>query len=95
MSSLISAILGVFGYIIIGFIIKKLNFISKNLEYKYNFISFNILLPIALISNFWKIQFPEILIYQILISFFGAGIIIFMIGFFFSKKFFYRFYIIL
>ncbi len=88
MNSLFYAVIGVFGYIIIGYFIKKLNIIPHLIEKKFNLISFNILLPIALITNFWKIEFPEILVYQFLISFFGAGIIIFIIGFFFSKHFY-------
>ena len=88
MSSLFSTIFGVFGYIILGFIIKKINIIPNEIIKRFNFICFNILLPIALINNFWKIKFPEITIFQLLLSFFGAGIIIFIIGFFFSKKIF-------
>ena len=88
MSSLFSTIIGVFGYIIAGFVIKKFNFVPEKIEEKYHFVCFNIFLPLALISNFWKFEFPEILIYQLLISFFGAGIMIFAIGFFFSKIFY-------
>ena len=88
MSSLFSSVIGVFGYIFIGYLIKKLHLIPKKIEKKYNLISFNFLLPIALITNFWKIKFPEIIVYQLLISFFGAGIIIFLIGFFLSKYFY-------
>ena len=88
MNNLFFAVIGVFGYIIIGYFIKKLNIIPNLIEKNFNLISFNILLPIALITNFWKIEFPEILVYQLLISFFGAGIIIFIIGFFFSKHFY-------
>ncbi len=88
MSSLFSTIIGVFGYIIAGFVIKKFNFVPEKIEKKYHFVCFNIFLPLALISNFWKFEFPEILIYQLLISFFGAGIVIFTIGFFFSKIFY-------
>lgn len=88
MSSLFFTIIGVFGYIIAGFVIKKFNFVSEKIEEKYHFVCFNIFLPLALISNFWKFEFPEILIYQLLISFFGAGILIFTIGFFFSKIFY-------
>ena len=89
MTSLFSTVLGVFGYIILGFIFNKTNFITSKFLKKFNFISFNILLPIALISNFWKIKFPEILLIQLLLDFFGAGLIIFLIGFFFSNKFFH------
>ncbi len=88
MNSLFYAVIGVFGYIIIGYFIKKLSIIPNFIEKNFNLISFNILLPIALVTNFWKIEFPEILVYQLLISFFGSGIIIFIIGFFFSKIFY-------
>jgi len=88
MSSLYSTIFGVFGYIILGFILKKINIIPDYITNKFNFICFNILLPIALISNFWRIKFPEIILFELLLVFFGSGIIIFIIGFFFSKKIF-------
>ena len=83
MSSLYSTIFGVFGYIILGFILKKINIIPDYITNKFNFICFNILLPIALISNFWRIKFPEIILFELLLVFFGSGIIIFIIGFFF------------
>ena len=86
MISLFYTVSGVFGYILLGYIIRKLNFFSNKIIKIFDFISFNILLPIALIVNFWTIKFPEILIYQILIAFFGSGIIIFIIGFYLSKK---------
>jgi len=86
MNSLITAIFGVFGYIIIGYIIGKLNFFPKRVIKIFDKISFNILLPLALVTNFWLIKFPEIIIYKLLIAFFGAGIIIFIIGFFLSRK---------
>ena len=88
MNSLITVIISVFGYIIIGYIIGKSNFISKKYLKTFDQISFNILLPLALISNFWLIKFPEMIIYKLLISFFGAGILIFIICFFIGKKIF-------
>ena len=89
MTSLLTIIFGVFGYIFLGFLVKKTNFISDKMSRFYNFTSFNILLPIALITSFWNITFPRLIIYEIIITFFGAGIIIFIIGFFISRKFFY------
>ena len=87
MTSLISTIIGVFGYIFIGFVIKKINIIPKQFFKIFNYVSFNVLLPFALITNFWKISFPNLIMYQLLLAFFGAGIIIFLLGFFYSKKF--------
>ena len=87
MSSLYSTIFSVFGYIILGFILKIINIIPDYITNKFNFICFNILLPIALISNFWRIKFPEIILFELLLVFFGSGIIIFIIGFFLVRKF--------
>jgi hypothetical protein len=87
MTSLLSTIIGVFGYILIGFIIKKINIIPSQFSKIYNYVSFNVFLPLALITNFWTITFPELIVHQLILAFFGAGIIIFLIGFFFSKKF--------
>ena len=87
MTSLLSTIIGVFGYILIGFVIKKINIIPDQFSKIYNYVSFNVLLPLALITNFWTITFPELIVHQLILAFFGAGIIIFLIGFFFSKKF--------
>ena len=89
MTSLFTTIFSVFGYIFLGFLIIKTNFISDKIFKLYNFISFNLLLPIALITNFWNITFPQFIIYELIIVFFGAGIIVFIIGFFISKNFFY------
>ena len=88
MNSLITTIIGVFGYIIIGYVIRKLNFLPIKIINIFDFTSFNILLPLALVVNFWLINFPEIIIYKLLITFFGAGIIVFIIGFLSSKKLF-------
>jgi len=87
MNSLFSTIIGVFGYIFIGFVIKKINIIPDKFSKIYNYVSFNVLLPLALITNFWTITFPELIVHQLILAFIGAGIIIFLIGFFFSKKF--------
>ena len=89
MTSLLATIFGVFGYIFLGFLIKKINIISNKIFISYNFISFNLLLPIALINNFWNITFPQLIIHELIITFFGSGIIIFIIGFFISRNFFY------
>ena len=59
MISLLTIIFTVFGYIFFGFILKKTNIISNDIFKFYNFISFNILLPIMLITNFWNISFPK------------------------------------
>jgi len=88
MSSLFSSFLGVFVYILIGYILKKINIISNKIENITNVISFNILLPVALITNFWLITFPNIFITKLLISFFGAGILIFIIAYLIGKNFF-------
>ena len=88
MTNLLSAIISVFSYILIGFLIKKTNLFSNKICKYYNFISFNILLPITLITNFWTIKFNLVIINELLLTFFGAGIIVFIIGFFISKKFF-------
>ena len=87
MTSLLTTVFGVFGYILVGFVIKKINIIPDQFSKIYNYVSFNALLPLALITNFWTIKFPELIVHQLILAFFGAGIIIFLIGFFFSKKF--------
>ena len=87
MTSLLTTVFGVFGYILVGFVIKKINIIPDQFSKIYNYVSFNALLPLALITNFWTITFPELIVHQLILAFFGAGIIIFLIGFFFSKKF--------
>ena len=89
MTSLITIITSIFGYILIGFIVKKLNIFSNKIIQPFNFISFNFLLPLALITNFWNISFPKLIIHELLITFFGSGIIIFIIAFFISKKYFH------
>ena len=88
MTSLLSAVLSVFSFVIIGYIIKKLNIIPHAISKKFDFISFNILLPIALVTNFWLIEFPNVVIYNLIFSFFGAGIMVFAIAFYISKNFY-------
>ena len=48
MNSLIYIIFSVFGYVILGFIIKKYQFLSNKITTFFDYTSFNILLPIAL-----------------------------------------------
>ena len=81
MNSLIYVIFSVFIYVIIGFIIKKYFKLSNKITSKFDFLSFNILLPLALITYFWQIEFPKNNILLLLVSFFGSGILIFLIGF--------------
>jgi malonate transporter and related proteins len=91
MNSLVYIIFSVFGYVIIGFIIKKYQFLSDKLTAFFDYTSFNILLPIALVTYFWQIEFPNIKTFALLISFFGAGMIVFSIGFLVAnKKFKYK-----
>ena len=89
MISLLTTIFGVFGYIFLGLLIKKINIIPNKFLKFITFTSFNLLLPIALISNFWSITLPQLIIYELIIAFFGAGIITFIIGFFISRKYFH------
>ena len=44
------------------------------------------MLPLALIAYFWEIEFPEINAFYLMSAFFGSGIIIFITGFFISRK---------
>ena len=81
MSSVISTILGVFGYVLIGYILKKIRIVPDKIEKIFTSISFNVLLPIALITNFWLITFPDVYIIKLLTSFFGAGILVFTLSF--------------
>ncbi|PPR46651.1 MAG: hypothetical protein CFH19_01069 [Alphaproteobacteria bacterium MarineAlpha5_Bin9] len=88
MIEIIISTIGVFIYIFIGFSLKKLKLISVKFEIFFTKISFNILLPIALVINFWQISFPEIYLFNFLIAFFGSGTLIFFISFLVSKKLF-------
>ena len=91
MNSLIYIIFSVFGYVIIGFIIKKYQFLSDKITAAIDYLSFNILLPIALITYFWHIKFPNIKTFSLLIAFFGSGMMVFFIGFLIAnKKFKYK-----
>ena len=80
------AILSVFTFVIVGYIIKKIGFLNQKIIKGFDYISFNILLPLALIAYFWKIEFPDLNAFYLMSSFFGSGVIIFAIGFFISKK---------
>ena len=86
MTSLLSTIAGVFSYIIAGYILKKISVIPDNISKKFDYASFNVLLPLALVTNFWMIKFPDIIVYQLVLAFFGAGVLVFIIGFLISKK---------
>ena len=87
MIELFNIVAGVFGYIIFGYIINKLKLLPKKYVYYFDFIGFNILLPLALIVYFWQVSFPKVDSNGLMISFFASGIIIFIIGFFISKLF--------
>ena len=87
MIELFNIVAGVFGYIIFGYIINKLNLLPKKYINYFDFTGFNILLPLALIVYFWQVSFPEVDTTGLMISFFVSGIIIFIIGFFISKFF--------
>ena len=86
MISVLTTISVVFGYILIGYVLKKAGIIPLQIEKIFSNLSFNVLLPIALIINFWLITFPEVVMIKLLTSFFGAGIIVFLLSFFISKK---------
>ena len=81
MNSLLYVILSVFSYVILGFIIKKYFNVSYKIIGKFDYLSFNILLPIALITYFWQINFPSFNTLNLLFVFFGAGIFVFFIGY--------------
>ncbi|MDC0056884.1 AEC family transporter [Alphaproteobacteria bacterium] len=86
MTSLLSTIFGVFSYIIAGFILKKINVIPDNISKTFDFASFNVLLPLALVTNFWIIKFPDVIVYQLVLAFFGAGVLVFILAFIIGKK---------
>ncbi len=87
MSNLFEIIFSVFGFVILGYIIKKSNLFPLKVIKFFDFISFNILLPLALITYFWKIEFPNMNTFQLLLSFFGSGVLIFLISFYISSFF--------
>ena len=80
------AIFSVFAFVIAGYIIKKTGIIKEKITRSFDYFSFNILLPVALITYFWEIEFPENNMLYLMGSFFGSGIIIFITGFLISKK---------
>ena len=75
MNNIILPIFSVFGYILIGFILKKTNIIKSKYEKLFSSLSFNFLLPLALIVNFWQISFPKIIIWNFLYNMEKACII--------------------
>ena len=87
MSSVLTTMMGVFGYVLAGYIVKKINVVPSKIEKIFSSISFNVLLPLALIVNFWLIIFPNVLVIRLVISFFGAGIIVFIISFLLASNF--------
>ena len=82
MNSVLVTILSVFGYVLIGYVLKKIRIIPLQVEKVFSALSFNFLLPLALITNFWMITFPDIFIIKLLICFFGAGIIVYLLSYF-------------
>ena len=72
MNSLLYVILSVFSYVILGFIIKKYFNVSYKIIGKFDYLSFNILLPIALITYFWQINFPSFNTLNLLFVFFWS-----------------------
>ena len=88
MINLLNIILGVFGYILLGYIINLINIFPKKYLNYFDFTGFNILLTLALIAYFWQVSFPAINSAGLMIAFFVSGTIVFLIGFFFSRKFF-------
>ena len=65
------AIFKVFIFVLIGYIIKKINIFPKKIINWFDFTSFNILLPLALVAYFWQIKFPDINAFHLLLSFFA------------------------
>ena len=68
MSSVLATIMGVFGYVVAGYILKKINIIPSNIEKIFSSISFNFLLPLALIVNFWLITFPNVVVIKLIVA---------------------------
>jgi len=83
---LFEAIFSVFAFVIAGYTIKKTDILKEKITKSFDYISFNVLLPLALIAYFWEIEFPEINAFYLMSAFFGSGIIIFISGFFISRK---------
>ena len=87
MIDLLNIVSSVFGYILIGFFVNKLQLLPKKYIDYFDFTGFNILLPLALIIYFWQVSFPQINSIGLIISFFASGIFIFVTGFLISKQF--------
>ena len=87
MIDLLNIVSSVFGYILFGFFVNKLQILPKKYIDYFDFIGFNILLPLALIIYFWQVSFPQIDSIGLIISFFASGIFIFITGFLISKQF--------
>ena len=87
MIDLLNIVSSVFGYILFGFFVNKLQILPKKYIDYFDFTGFNILLPLALIIYFWQVSFPQINSIGLIISFFASGIFIFITGFLISKQF--------
>ena len=87
MIELFNIVLGVFGYIIFGYIANKLKLVPKKYINYFDFTGFNILLPLALIVYFWQVSFPDVNTSGLMIAFFGSGTLIFIIGFYISRQY--------
>ena len=87
MIDLLNIVSSVFGYILFGFFVNKLQILPKKYIDYFDFTGFNILLPLALIIYFWQVSFPQINSIGLIISFFASGIFISMTGFLISKQF--------
>ena len=85
MIDLFNIVSSVFGYILFGYFVNKLKLLPRKYIYYFDFIGFNIFLPLALIIYFWQVSFPEINSGGLIFSFFASGILIYVIGFFISK----------
>jgi len=86
MIDLLNIVSSVFGYILFGFFVNKLQILPKKYIDYFDFTGFNILLPLALIIYFWQVSFPKIDSIGLIISFFASGIFIFITGFLISKQ---------
>ena len=87
MIDLLNIVSSVFGYILFGYFVNKLQILPKKYIDYFDFTGFNILLPLALIIYFWQVSFPQIDSIGLIISFFASGIFIFITGFLISKQF--------
>ena len=76
MIDLLNIVSSVFGYILFGFFLNKLQILPKKYIDYFDFTGFNILLPLALIIYFWQVSFPQINSIGLIISFFASGIFI-------------------